>query len=89
MPQLDATFDLTRLGDAVKVSGTVRAKVGQTCVVTLEPIENEVSEEIDLLFSPPADPVLIRRLPESAKRASRRSRSMRVISISAPSRLNS
>jgi hypothetical protein len=26
--------------------------VGQTCVVTLEPIESEVSETIDLAFSP-------------------------------------
>jgi uncharacterized metal-binding protein YceD (DUF177 family) len=66
LPQLDATFDLTRLGDSVKVRGTVRAKVGQTCVVTLEPIENEVSEEIDLLFAPPADPLLD---PEAARKS--------------------
>jgi len=66
MPQLDATFDLTRLGDSVKVRGTVRAKVGQTCVVTLEPIDNEVSENIDLLFSPPVDPLLD---PEAARKS--------------------
>jgi len=66
LPQLDATFDLTRLGDSVKVRGTVRAKVGQTCVVTLEPIENEVCEDIDLLFSPPVDPLLD---PEAARKS--------------------
>jgi uncharacterized metal-binding protein YceD (DUF177 family) len=65
LPQLDATFNLTRLGDSVKVRGTVTAKVGQTCVVTLEPIENQVSEDIDLLFSPPVDPLLD---PEAARK---------------------
>jgi uncharacterized metal-binding protein YceD (DUF177 family) len=66
LPQLDATFDLTRLGDSVQVRGTVRAKVGQTCVVTLEPLENEVSEDIDLLFAPPVDPLLD---PEAARKS--------------------
>jgi uncharacterized metal-binding protein YceD (DUF177 family) len=66
LPQLNANFDLTRLGDSVKVRGTVRAKVGQTCVVTLEPIENEVSEDINLLFSPPVDPVLD---PQAARKS--------------------
>jgi len=43
--------------DGLRVAGHVSATVGQTCVVTLEPIENEVNEEIDLLFAPaaPAD----------------------------------
>ncbi len=33
--------------------GGVRARVGQTCVVTLDPIENEIDEPIDLIFAPP------------------------------------
>ena len=33
--------------------GRVRARIGQTCVVTLDPIENEIDEEIDLIFAPP------------------------------------
>ncbi|MGH7880698.1 MAG: DUF177 domain-containing protein, partial [Candidatus Binataceae bacterium] len=33
---LTAVFDLTRQGAAVQVTGRVRARVGQTCVVTLE-----------------------------------------------------
>ena len=34
------------------VLGAVSARVGQTCVVTLDPIENEVEEVIDLMFAP-------------------------------------
>jgi uncharacterized metal-binding protein YceD (DUF177 family) len=48
-----AAFDLShRSGGRVHVVGRVLAKVGQTCVVTLEPIENAIDEEIDLLFAP-------------------------------------
>src|SRR4030088_3535749 len=35
------------------VGGHVRARVGQTCVVTLDPIESDVDEPIDLIFAPP------------------------------------
>ncbi|MFN3658779.1 MAG: YceD family protein [Pseudolabrys sp.] len=54
LPQLAAVFDLSRRGAAVHVSGTVKARVGQTCVVTLEPVENAVEEPVDLLFTPQA-----------------------------------
>jgi len=49
-----ASFDLTldRRG-RVHVSGTVRARVGQTCVVTLDPIDNEIDETVDVTFAPP------------------------------------
>jgi uncharacterized metal-binding protein YceD (DUF177 family) len=48
-----AAFDLSnRSGGRVRVAGRVQAKVGQTCVVTLEPIENEIDEEVDLIFAP-------------------------------------
>jgi hypothetical protein len=40
-------------GGRFHVSGHVRARVGQTCVVTLDPIENEIDEPIDLIFAPP------------------------------------
>jgi len=37
----------------------VSATVGQTCVVTLEPIENEIDEAIDLVFAPgDASPII-------------------------------
>ena len=50
--QLAASFDLTRRGAGVHVAGRVTGKVGQTCVVSLEPIESEVDEAIDLSFAP-------------------------------------
>jgi hypothetical protein len=53
LPRLEASFDV-RAHDAggVHVIGQVRATVGQTCVVTLEPIENEVIEAVDVLLVP-------------------------------------
>lgn len=51
LPALSAVFDLARRGDGVAVSGRVRARVGHTCVVTLDPIENAVDEPIDVLFA--------------------------------------
>lgn len=49
-----ASFDLTpKTGGRVHVGGHVRARIGQTCVVTLDPIENDIDEEIDLVFAPP------------------------------------
>ena len=48
-----ASFDLTlKSGGRVHVMGEVRARIGQTCVVTLDPIENEINEVIDLMFAP-------------------------------------
>src|SRR5579872_777838 len=54
LPQLSAEFDLRPQGASVRVSGRVNARVGQTCVITLEPIENDVAEVIDLVFAPAA-----------------------------------
>lgn len=54
LPQLAAVFDLTREGALVHVAGQVSARVGQTCVVTLEPIESLVDEAVDLRFAPQA-----------------------------------
>ncbi|MEO1748066.1 MAG: DUF177 domain-containing protein, partial [Pseudomonadota bacterium] len=38
--------------DGVRLSGPLQAKVGQTCVVTLEPLENLIDTQIDALFVP-------------------------------------
>ena len=55
LPRLQATLDVARHGsDGLRVGGEVSATVGQTCVVTLEPLENEIKEEVDLIFAPPA-----------------------------------
>jgi hypothetical protein len=48
-----ASFDLMldRRG-RVHVVGAVRARVGQTCVVTLDPVDNEIDETVDVTFAP-------------------------------------
>jgi len=51
LPRLSAAFHLSRGGAGVRVTGQVSARVGQTCVVTLEPIENGLEEQVDLMFS--------------------------------------
>jgi len=52
LPHLSAIFDLTRRGGGVHVAGQVNARVGQTCVVTLDPLERDLNEPINLLFAP-------------------------------------
>jgi Large ribosomal RNA subunit accumulation protein YceD len=53
LPRLQAHFSVTPQGaDGLHVTGRVSATVSQTCVVTLEPLSNEVDEEVDLLFAP-------------------------------------
>jgi hypothetical protein len=50
----DASLDLTLMREGrVHVIGRVKARIGQTCVVTLDPIENDIDEAIDLIFAPP------------------------------------
>jgi hypothetical protein len=50
----NASLDVTpKGGGRFHVAGHVRARVGQTCVVTLDPIENHIDEEVDLIFAPP------------------------------------
>ena len=50
----NASLDVTPAGGGrFHVVGRVRARVGQTCVVTLDPIENGIDEPIDLIFAPP------------------------------------
>jgi hypothetical protein len=52
---LTAAFDVARHGrDGLRVVGTVSARVHQTCVVTLEPVENDIEEQVDLVFAPPS-----------------------------------
>jgi uncharacterized metal-binding protein YceD (DUF177 family) len=50
--RLSAVFDLERRGAGVLVNGQVRARIGQTCVVTLEPVESDLEESVDLVFAP-------------------------------------
>jgi len=52
MPRLEAAIDLARYGNGLRATGRVSATVEQTCVVTLEPVENHVDETIDVIFAP-------------------------------------
>jgi uncharacterized metal-binding protein YceD (DUF177 family) len=50
---VQASFDVTpKNGGRFHVAGHVRARIGQTCVVTLEEIETDIDEPIDLTFAP-------------------------------------
>lgn len=52
--RLEAEFHVTRKqGERINVSGEMRAKITQICVVSLEPFESEVIEPIDVDFAPP------------------------------------
>jgi uncharacterized metal-binding protein YceD (DUF177 family) len=55
LTQLAASLDLIRRGrNDLRVVGHVSATVGQVCVVSLEPMEQDVEETIDVTFSPQA-----------------------------------
>jgi len=57
LPRLEARFDLTRQGaDGLRAVGRVSATVVQNCVVTLEPIESQIDEAVDLVFLPDVAP---------------------------------
>jgi uncharacterized metal-binding protein YceD (DUF177 family) len=64
----NASLDVTPDRDGrFHVTGRVRARIGQTCVVTLDPIENDIDEPIDLMFAPPEQiPVLADLVDEAA-----------------------
>jgi hypothetical protein len=49
-------------GGTVHVTGRVFGRVAQSCVVTLDPIESDFDEPIDVVFAPPSQ---IRELAES------------------------
>ena len=68
LPRLSGTFDLARRGAGVRVTGRVSARVGQMCVVTLEPVENDLEETVDLIFAPQ----LSDSLPAKAETTQRR-----------------
>jgi len=71
LTRFEASFDVTRRGSGgLHVAGKVSANVGQNCVVTLEPLANEVEETVDLLFEPSSS------VPETEGNAGRRRRDM-------------
>jgi hypothetical protein len=52
IPRLEAVLDVVRHGNGLRATGRVSATVGQTCVVTLEPVQSELDEPIDVIFKP-------------------------------------
>jgi hypothetical protein len=65
----NASFDVTPdKAGRFHVVGRVQSRIGQTCVVTLEPIENDIDEPIDLIFAPPEQiPVLADLVDDAAE----------------------
>ncbi len=61
MPRLEVSIDVVRHGSGLRATGRVSATVEQTCVVTLEPMENQVDEPIDVTFAPPSSEELAGR----------------------------
>ncbi len=60
--QATATFEvMPEAGGRVNVTGTVRARVEQACVVSLDPVENDIDERITAVFAPSS------QIPVSAK----------------------
>jgi len=48
-----ASLDVTPKGRGrFQVEGRVQARIGQTCVVTLDPIDSEIDETVDVMFAP-------------------------------------
>jgi hypothetical protein len=52
LPRLEASFDLLRKGAGLQIIGEVIATVGQNCVVTLDPIEKNLHEVVELVYAP-------------------------------------
>lgn len=48
----------------IKVSGRVKARIVQACIVTLEPVEETVDEEVSALFLPEGSKLAVPRTPE-------------------------
>jgi uncharacterized metal-binding protein YceD (DUF177 family) len=53
---LTASLRVTGTPRGVKVIGRVRAEIVQTCVVTLEPFESVLDEEVNVAFTEPRPP---------------------------------
>ena len=55
LPSFRADLRLAPAGrDGVRLTGTLQADVAQACVVTLEPVESHVTEDIERVFVPGA-----------------------------------
>lgn len=62
----EAALDvIAQAGGRVLVTGRVRARVEQNCVVSLDPVENDVDEPVEVTFAPPDQ---ISAMPKSVQK---------------------
>ena len=55
---LSASFRVVpRAGDRIELDGRVVATVTQTCVVSLEPFETAIEQQVELVFAPAAEAI--------------------------------
>lgn len=54
LSSLKARLNLAKRGPVIRITGTLKAHLTQTCVVTMEPFESDVEDQIELEFAPPA-----------------------------------
>lgn len=55
LDRLEAEFGLTRSGDAIEISGTLRAEVVQACVASAAPVPAALIVPFDIAFRPHPD----------------------------------
>ena len=49
---LDADLLAVREGDRVRVTGRIKGRARQACVVTLDPVEEAIDTEVEVVFAP-------------------------------------
>ena len=64
---LEGRYRVTGSNERVRVEGTMRATIVQVCVVTLEPFESTLDEEVSVDFGPP-DAAVAATGPDEADR---------------------
>lgn len=62
---LEARYDLARNGERVKLEGRIRAKLEQSCVVTLDPFPVTLDVPLKLDLVPETDPIFAAREADS------------------------
>jgi uncharacterized metal-binding protein YceD (DUF177 family) len=55
LPALGAHLAIMRQGKGLRAAGELTASVAQNCVVTLEPMQSDLREPIDVVFVPPGE----------------------------------
>jgi uncharacterized metal-binding protein YceD (DUF177 family) len=54
MRALSGEFKLTSTAKGIHVAGAVKASITQVCVVTLEPFDSDIEEEVEVDFAEPS-----------------------------------